>query len=80
MGPAYTAVERSASPNECRRDYLDTQEEVLFMQVFVEEVGLWMDSMDSQKHVSSSLPIASPARVFADIISVFATTSVSSPE
>ena len=22
------------------------------MQVFVEEVGLWMDSMDSMKHVS----------------------------
>lgn len=31
--------------------YLDNQEEVLFLQVFVEEVGLWMDSMDPMKHV-----------------------------
>lgn len=34
-------------------DYLVDQEEVLFMQVFVEEVGIWMDSMDSKKHVST---------------------------
>ena len=40
------------TPAEGARDYLDTQEEVLFMQVFVEEVGLWMDSMDPMKHVS----------------------------
>lgn len=33
------------------RPYLNTAEEVLFMQVFVEEVGLWMDSMDPMKHV-----------------------------
>ncbi|KAF2275557.1 uncharacterized protein EI97DRAFT_64083 [Westerdykella ornata] len=38
------------------RDFLDTQEEVLFMQVFVEEVGLWMDSMDPMKHFSRLLP------------------------
>lgn len=42
-------------PNEPRR-YLDNQEEVLFMQVFVEEVGLWMDSMDHMKHFSRLLP------------------------
>jgi len=34
------------------RDYMDDPEEVLFMQVFVEEVGLWMDSFDAIKHVS----------------------------
>ena len=34
-----------------KREFLNTQEEVLFMQVFVEEVGLWMDSMDPMKHV-----------------------------
>lgn len=33
------------------RDILNTQEETLYMQVFVEEVGIWMDSMDSMKHV-----------------------------
>ena len=32
-------------------NYLTSPEEVLIMQVFVEEVGLWMDSMDAMKHV-----------------------------
>jgi hypothetical protein len=33
------------------RDYIRDPNEVLYMQVFVEEVGIWMDSMDSVKHV-----------------------------
>ena len=33
-------------------DYLTDQKKVLYMQVFVEEIGIWMDSMDSMKHVS----------------------------
>jgi Fungal Zn(2)-Cys(6) binuclear cluster domain len=33
------------------REYMENPEEVLFMQVFVEEVGVWMDSMDAIKHV-----------------------------
>lgn len=33
------------------RPFLETADEVLYMQVFVEEVGLWMDSMDAKKHV-----------------------------
>jgi hypothetical protein len=45
-------------PNETR-NYLNNPEEVLFMQVFVEEVGLWMDSMDSMKHFSRILPFSS---------------------
>lgn len=36
------------------RPYLNSAEEVLLMQVFVEEVGLWMDSMDAMKHVRMS--------------------------
>lgn len=36
--------------------YLDAADEVLYMQVFVEEVGLWMDSMDPEKHFSRLLP------------------------
>ena len=43
------------SPASRSRQYLDSQEEVLLMQVFVEEVGLWMDSLDSQKHVRDFL-------------------------
>ncbi|KAF2721555.1 hypothetical protein K431DRAFT_209979, partial [Polychaeton citri CBS 116435] len=42
-----------------KREYLNSQEETLFMQVFVEEVGLWMDSMDPMKHFSRLLPFHS---------------------
>jgi hypothetical protein len=42
------------------RVYINNPEEVLLMQVFVEEVGLWMDSMDANKHVSChDLPVSS---------------------
>ncbi|KAI1007934.1 hypothetical protein K3495_g309 [Podosphaera aphanis] len=36
--------------------FLKSTEEILLMQVFVEEVGTWMDSMDSERHFSSKLP------------------------
>ena len=45
------------SPPSEPRKYLDSREEVLFMQVYVEEVGLWMDSLDTQKHVRIILGI-----------------------
>lgn len=35
------------------KEILNSQDETLFMQVFVEEVGAWMDSMDSMKHVGA---------------------------
>ncbi|KAF2143900.1 uncharacterized protein K452DRAFT_307252 [Aplosporella prunicola CBS 121167] len=54
--PSYNSHESTASPPAQRRDFLNDPEEVLFMQVFVEEVGLWMDSMDPQKHFSRLLP------------------------
>ncbi|EMC91934.1 hypothetical protein BAUCODRAFT_79055 [Baudoinia panamericana UAMH 10762] len=47
---------QSEQPDSERREYLDNQDETLFMQVFVEEVGSWMDSMDAQKHFSRLLP------------------------
>jgi len=52
--PAYRQSQQSIQEEEQSeiRDILNTAEETLFMQVFVEEVGLWMDSMDSMKHVS----------------------------
>ena len=37
------------------KDYLETQDETPFMQVFVEDVGLWMDSMDPHEHFSRLL-------------------------
>ena len=54
----YAASEHSRispEPLPETRVSLTTAEEVLFMQVFVEEVGVWMDSMDRFKHVSSYL-------------------------
>ncbi|KAF2788726.1 hypothetical protein K505DRAFT_254843 [Melanomma pulvis-pyrius CBS 109.77] len=55
--PSYRAEPSEPdTPNEGAREYLDNQEEVLFMQVFVEEVGIWMDSMDPLKHFSRLLP------------------------
>lgn len=53
----YAPVEHGVSGDDNeRREYLDTAEETLFMQVFVEEVGVWMDSMDPLKHFSRLLP------------------------
>lgn len=50
---AYVSPEESIpTPEEPSSRFLTNQEEVLLMQVFVEEVGLWMDSMDPHKHVS----------------------------
>lgn len=38
------------------REYLNTPEEVYYMQVFVESVGVWMDSLDRDKHFSRLIP------------------------
>jgi len=43
-------------PEDQNPPYMDSPDEVLYMQVFVEEVGLWMDSMDPEKHFSRLLP------------------------
>lgn len=53
-GSAFThpGADLNHNHNAEKREYLNSQDEVLFMQVFVEEVGIWMDSMDSAKHVS----------------------------
>lgn len=56
FGPIDTEL---LDPESAKKEYLDNQEETLFMQVFVEEVGLWMDSMDPSKHFSRLLPFHS---------------------
>lgn len=38
------------------RDYLNTPEEIHYMQVFIEEVAVWMDSLDNQKHFGRVIP------------------------
>ncbi|KAI9825352.1 MAG: hypothetical protein M1826_007030 [Phylliscum demangeonii] len=47
----YDTQQQAAAP-----DYLTSPDEVLYMQVFVEEVCLWMDSLDPMKHFSRLLP------------------------
>ncbi|KAI9690632.1 MAG: hypothetical protein M1820_009963 [Bogoriella megaspora] len=59
QGTAYSTTDNGIGTEDERREYLNSQEEVLFMQVFVEEVGLWMDSMDPMKHFSRLLPFHS---------------------
>ncbi|PGH19558.1 hypothetical protein AJ80_03894 [Polytolypa hystricis UAMH7299] len=49
----------SMLPSSNVRPCLNNAEEVLLMQVFVEEVGLWMDSMDALKHFTHILPFHS---------------------
>ncbi len=38
------------------REYLSSDEEIYFMKVFVNEVAIWMDSLDHQKHFSRVIP------------------------
>ena len=49
---SYPDPQQPLTPPREPRGPLNSAEELLFMQVFVEEVGLWMDSMDPYKHVS----------------------------
>lgn len=49
--PSYGQPDQAMTPPHETRQCLNSPEELLFMQVFVEEVGLWMDSMDPYKHV-----------------------------
>lgn len=38
------------------RNYLNSPEEIHYMQVFIDEVAIWMDSLDNQKHFGSVIP------------------------
>jgi len=38
------------------RDYLNDEEEIYYMQVFINEVAIWMDSFDHHKHFSRIVP------------------------
>lgn len=44
------------TPLDPVRTVVDNPEQMLFFQVFVEEVGIWMDSMDPHKHFSRLIP------------------------
>jgi len=51
---SYNSSKQTLTPPSERRETLTDPEELLFMQVFVEEVGIWMDSMDPYKHVGEA--------------------------
>lgn len=51
---SYSNAKQTLTPPGETRQTLTDPEELLFMQVFVEEVGIWMDSMDPYKHVGGS--------------------------
>ena len=56
MGTAsitYVNGEQTLTPPGETREILNNADELLYMQVFVEEVAIWMDSMDPYKHVCS---------------------------
>ncbi|KAH7171442.1 hypothetical protein EDB81DRAFT_837902 [Dactylonectria macrodidyma] len=38
------------------REFLSTPEEIAYMQVFVDDVWVWMDSLDKEKHFSRLIP------------------------
>lgn len=58
---SFDPPEPSMTPPSDARAPLSSPEELLFMQVFVEEVGLWMDSMDPYKHVRCISMTTAPA-------------------
>lgn len=64
----HSVVQRS-SPKPPLRTLFGNQEKTLFMQVFVEEVGLWMDSLDSSKHVRVAFPLEFFATFFSHTFS-----------
>jgi hypothetical protein len=53
--------------NSNDRVYLNDPEDILLLRVFVEEVGLWMDSMDAVKHVRT--PIVNHLCLASDLTS-----------
>ncbi|KAK8105078.1 C6 zinc finger domain-containing protein [Apiospora kogelbergensis] len=54
--PPDTGMMTPTSDKAGEREYLNSPEELHFMQVFVEEVGVWMDSLDEKKHFSRLVP------------------------
>ncbi|KAK7957860.1 C6 zinc finger domain-containing protein [Apiospora saccharicola] len=56
IGPPDNGMMTPTSDKSGEREYLNSPEELHFMQVFVEEVGVWMDSLDEKKHFSRLVP------------------------
>jgi hypothetical protein len=57
--PSEKAVMMTGGSVIGERDCLTTDEEIYFMQTFVEEVAIWMDSLDKDKHFRKMTPYLS---------------------
>ena len=55
---SFTNGDQTLTAANERRESLTDPQELLLMQVFVEEVGIWMDSMDVFKHVCARRGLA----------------------
>ncbi|KUI63509.1 Adhesion and hyphal regulator 1 [Cytospora mali] len=57
-GPAdpHDGLMTPQSEKNGERDYLNTPEEIHYMQVFIDKVAVWMDSLDNQKHFGRVIP------------------------
>ncbi|KAF4966561.1 hypothetical protein FSARC_5803 [Fusarium sarcochroum] len=56
LGGSRTQQLASQTNESMGRDILTSAEEVYFMQVFVDEVAVWMDSFNKDKHFTRSIP------------------------
>lgn len=54
---SYTATEPPMTPAKDTRNTVGSPYEALFLQVYIEEVAVWMDSLDESKHVRGSFPV-----------------------
>lgn len=50
------SLDNDLGDNSGEKEYLSSPDEIMYMQVFMEEVGIWMDSLDKNKHFSRIIP------------------------
>lgn len=55
-GGPLTPPSDKAAGSSGEKEYLNSADEIQYMQVFVDEVGVWMDSLDKDKHFSRVIP------------------------
>lgn len=56
LGAPPRLVAPSSEGTAGKLDYLSTEEDIHFVQVFIEEVAVWMDSLDKDKHFANTVP------------------------
>jgi hypothetical protein len=60
VGPRFSTPSGLMTPSSetatGERDYLNTDDEIHLMQVFVDEVAIWMDALDKDKHFTNVVP------------------------